>query len=163
MRVLFAGGKDIGCGCLEYLLGHPQVEVVGVFVNPDGDIACDRWYHSATELALAYSIPVFAPCNINSARVVNQVRNVEPDLIVVAYYDQILRPEIIGLPRLGCINLHMALAEEYQGCYPTTWAIINGENRVGVLLHIALKHRVFIYILSKRVEIEEIGADAPVQ
>ena len=44
MRVIFVGGKDVGCGCLEYLLEHDEVDVVAVLVNPDSDTAEGRWY-----------------------------------------------------------------------------------------------------------------------
>jgi len=135
MRVLFAGGKDVGWGCLEYLIRESQSEVVGVFINRGSDTAKDRWYRSAAEIALAHHIPVFAPRSMNSARAIDVIRNLAPDIIVVVYYDQILKREVIDIPPHGCINLHMALAEEYRGCYPTTWALINGEKRTGVTLH----------------------------
>jgi len=102
MRVVFAGGKNIGMECLRYLMG--KVNVVGV-------IPCD---------------------GIMAA---NKIQQMAPDMIVVVYYDRILKKDIIDIPPMGCINLHMALAEEYRGCYPTTWAIINGETKTGVTLH----------------------------
>lgn len=135
IRVIFAGGKDIGCGCLRLLLWHPQINVVSVFANPGNNITENRWFCSIANLAASYDIPVFTPRNINYTYTVRQIRELEPDLIVAVYYDQILKSEIIDIPRLGCINLHMALAEEYRGCYPTTWAILNGEERTGVTLH----------------------------
>ena len=133
MKILFMGGKRVGCGCLEYIIqtGH---EVVGVVVNP-GDTAADRWYPSAAELALKHAIPVFQWKRVNHPDVVKILQRLALDMIVVVYYDQILKREIIQIPRLGCINLHLALAEEYRGCYPTTWAIINGETRTGVTIH----------------------------
>lgn len=135
MRVLFAGGKDIGCGCLEYRIRESQSEVVGVFINRGSDTAKNRWYRSVAEIALAHHIPVFAPRSINSAQMIDIIRDLAPDMIVVVYYDQILKREVIDIPPHGCVNLHMALAEEYRGCYPTTWALINGEERTGVTLH----------------------------
>lgn len=134
VRVVFAGGKAIGCGCLRFLLKLDRVQVVGVFVNP-ADTAATRWYPSVTEIALAHALPVYAPESINAPVEVNRLRSMAPDLIVVSYYDQILSREVFALPRLGCINVHLALAEEYRGCYPTTWALINGEARTGVTIH----------------------------
>ena len=63
------------------------------------------------------------------------VKGLSPDIIFVVYYDQILKSEIINIPPMGCINLHTALSEEYRGCYPATWAILNREKRVGVTIH----------------------------
>ncbi len=134
MKVLFMGGKNVGCGCLKYLIERQTEQVVGIIVNPS-DIAKDRWYESATDLGFQNNIPVYSVKNINSPTGVSIVRKLSPYIIVVVYYDQILKKEIINIPSMGCINLHMALAEEYRGCYPTTWAIINGEKRMGVTLH----------------------------
>lgn len=133
MNVLFMGGKRVGYGCLKYLirLGH---NVVGVAVNP-GDTDAGRWYPSICELSLKYGIPVFEYENINSPGAVTRVQGMAPDIIVVVYFDAILKKQIISIPPKGCINLHLALAEEYRGCYPTTWAIINDEKRTGVTLH----------------------------
>ena len=58
-------------------------------------------------------------------------------MIVLVYYDQILRHDVLRIPPHGCVNLHLALAEEYRGCYPSTWALMNGETETGVTLHYA--------------------------
>ena len=135
-RVVFIGGKNVGCGCLEYLINSAlNTEIVAIFVNYNSDILENRWYKSATEIAFKNNIPVYAPKRINSKRSIEIVRNYNPDFIVVIYYDQILNDEIIKIPKHGCINLHMALAEEYRGCFPTTWAIINNELNTGITIH----------------------------
>ena len=54
---------------------------------------------------------------------------------MVIYYDQILKKEIISLPKYGCTNLHSALADQYRGCFSTAWTILNGEKFTGVTLH----------------------------
>jgi methionyl-tRNA formyltransferase len=133
MRILFFGGKNIGCGCLKHII-ESRAEVVGVVTNPS-DIEKDRWHESVAEIASNQNIPVFITQNINSAEGISYIKRQSPDIIFVVYFDEILKSEIIGIPPLGCINLHMALAEEYRGCYPTTWAILNGEKRTGVTLH----------------------------
>jgi methionyl-tRNA formyltransferase len=133
MKILFLGGKNVGCGCLEYLLERKK-DLVGIIVNPS-DIDRDRWYKSAAEIGFRNSIPVFSLKNINSRESVSFIKQLSPDIIFVVYYDQLLKSDIINIPPMGCINLHLALAEEYRGCYPTTWAIIKGEKRTGVTLH----------------------------
>lgn len=134
VRVLFMGGKGIGCGILRLLVDAPSAHVCGVVVNPN-DTDAGRWYPSAAEIALAAGISVRAPANVNSEEEIEWIRACNADLIVVAYYDQILKREIFEMPLLGCFNLHFALAEFYRGCYPTTWALINGEALTGVTLH----------------------------
>ncbi|GAF69064.1 unnamed protein product, partial [marine sediment metagenome] len=93
-----------------------------------------RWYPSATEIALEHDIPVGC-VDINAPRVVEAFQREPVDLIVVAYYDQILQKPVIEAPHLGCINLHLALPEDYRGCYPTTHALINNEPRHGACIH----------------------------
>ena len=63
------------------------------------------------------------------------LKELAPDLIVVWSYSMILPPEIIRVPRLGCINLHGGLLPEYRGGHVMQWAIINGERETGVTLH----------------------------
>lgn len=133
MKIVFMGGKPTGYGILEYLISNDQ-NIVCVFTNP-GDTAASRWFPSVSELALEKGIPVFMPRKINSPESIENMKAFDPDLIIVAYYDQILKKEIFSIPSMGTINVHLALAEEYRGCYPTTWAIINGEKRTGVTIH----------------------------
>ena len=128
------GGKNVGYGCLRYLIDNGK-NIVGVFINKKGEFIQNRWFNSTAELALRNNIPLFMPDKVNSPETIKLVRKINPEMIVIVYYDQILRKEIIEIPRCGCINLHLALAEDYRGCYPTTWTIINGETRTGVTLH----------------------------
>ena len=132
-RILFCGGKNIGFQCLSYLIDM-KYDVVGIIPNPT-DINNNRTFPSVTELGWKRDIPVIPSYKLHSPNKLEQIRNLKLDLIVVAYFDRILKPELINIPSMGCINLHMALAEEYRGCFPTTWAILNGEQRTGVTLH----------------------------
>lgn len=59
----------------------------------------------------------------------------ELDLIISVHYDYILPKKIIDLPKLGCINLHLADTEVYRGCYPMTRAILDGATKYGVTIH----------------------------
>jgi len=131
-RVLFLGGKSIGCLCFDYLLSIEDIEIVGAFVNP-GDDDPDRRYPSLGELARGAGVPVYTT-NINQ-EVAALIGDIQPALIVAVYYDRILKREVIDIPPMGCVNLHFALAEEYRGCYPTTWAITDGKDHAGVTIH----------------------------
>lgn len=134
MRVLFCGGKDVGCGCLEVLLACKNVDVVGVVVNPS-DVDEARWYGSAARIALKNGIPLHCFDSIDSDYAMTTIRSLRPDLMVLVYYDQILRQDVLRIPPQGCVNLHLALAEHYRGCYPSTHALMNGEPYTGVTLH----------------------------
>ena len=134
MRILFMGGKRVGHGCLSFML-ESGCDVVGVIVN-SGDEDSKRWFPSTAELARGSDVPVFEWDNVNSDEAVETLKELSPDLIVLAYYDQILRRPLIELPTRYCLNVHMALSEEYRGCYPTTWALLNGESRTGITIHV---------------------------
>lgn len=136
MQIVFMGGKNIGYGCLKFLLENKE-NIVGIFVNPsEGKNSPDtRWHEWVVDLALEHNLPLFRYKNINSPEALETLRNLSPDIIFAIYYDQILKEEVISIPPKGCINIHMALSEEYRGCYPTTWALINGEERTGVTIH----------------------------
>ncbi len=127
------GGKNVGCGCLEYLLKNKK-EIVAVFVNPN-DKSRGRWYRSAAEIAQFYKIKVYKSRNINSPNNIRLIKKLNPELIVVVYFDQILKRELINIPKYGCINLHLALSQVHRGCYPTTWSLIRGDKYTGVTLH----------------------------
>jgi len=133
MKIVFCGGKNIGYNCLKHLIQHSEIEVALIIPNLDSDISPDRWYLSVTEVALTHNIPLLGTNNINEN--FEEIKQVNPDCIFSVYFDQIFKKTIIDLPVKGIINLHFGLPEYYRGCYPTTWAIINGEKLTGVTLH----------------------------
>ena len=133
MKIVFLGGKKIGYNCLKYLIQHSEIEVALVIPNLESDVLQNRWYPSVTELALTYNIPLLGTKNINEN--IEEIKQINPDLIFSVYFDQIFKKPIIDIPPKGIINLHFGLPEYYRGCYPTTWAIINGETSTGVTLH----------------------------
>lgn len=116
--VYFANGIR-GRRCLEAMLAA-QEEVVAVVGHPGekAEVLCH-----AEEAGLA----TYQPEKVNSPAFVAEMRRLEPDLFVLSGYNRILRPEIIALPALGCINLHGGRLPEYRGCAPINWQIINGE------------------------------------
>lgn len=135
-KVVFLGGKQIGYDCLRCLCLHPKVKVALVISNlSDLYEGKDRWYPKIYELAKDNEISYIATDDINTADMAAKIRGVSPDFIFVVYYDKILKPTIFNIPKEGSINLHLADAEKYKGCYPTTYAIINGETEYGVTLH----------------------------
>lgn len=83
---------------------------------------------AAEELGL----PCLQPKSINSQDCVEILRSLDLDLLVTAAFGQLLRPVVLKLPRLGCINVHASLLPKYRGAAPIPWAIINGETETGV-------------------------------
>ena len=90
MRILFMGGKKIGCACLEHLIKSGN-KPVGIVINPS-DMVSNRWYPSACEIALKHKIPVFQWGDINSQDAVTEIRALKPDIILTIYFYQLLIP-----------------------------------------------------------------------
>lgn len=77
-------------------------------------------------------IPVLQPSDVNAAGSIESIAALAPDLAVVAAYGQILRPELIGVPRLGAINLHASLLPRHRGATPIHHAILAGDAQTGI-------------------------------
>jgi methionyl-tRNA formyltransferase len=84
------------------------------------------------EVALRLGLPVYQPERIRRPEVVEQLKQMSPDAMVVVGYGQIIPQAIIDVPRLGIINVHASLLPKYRGAAPIQWAIANGETRTGV-------------------------------
>lgn len=82
-----------------------------------------------------HSFPVLICNRINSVLMIEKIHSIAPDLIVVAGFRRILSPEIIQIPRLGCVNVHPSLLPRYRGPNPCYWVLKNGEVETGVSLH----------------------------
>jgi methionyl-tRNA formyltransferase len=82
--------------------------------------------------AAAEGIPVMQPGRVKDSEFINHLKSIKPDIIIVVAFGQILPPEIISLPPLGCINVHASLLPKYRGAAPINWCIINGETKTGV-------------------------------
>jgi methionyl-tRNA formyltransferase len=84
------------------------------------------------EAALRLGLPVQQPERIRRPEVVEQLRQMRPDAMVVVGYGQIIPQAVIDIPKLGIINVHGSLLPKYRGAAPIQWAVANGETRTGV-------------------------------
>lgn len=82
--------------------------------------------------ALELGLALVQPRSINSPDCLEFLRSLDLDLLVTAAFGQLLRPAVLQLPRLGCVNVHASLLPKYRGAAPIHWAIINGERETGV-------------------------------
>ncbi|MCA1809162.1 MAG: methionyl-tRNA formyltransferase [Lentisphaerae bacterium] len=134
MRILFMGSAELACPSLEALRGTPDFKIVGVVTQPERPrgrslrrAPCPVCAHVAQ-----LGIPVLMPEKVNTAASVAAVRELQPEIIAVVAYGQILKREILSLPPLGCVNLHTSLLPAYRGAAPIQWAIAAGEQVTGV-------------------------------
>lgn len=139
MRILFMGTPDFAVASLAALLeaGH---EVCGVFTQPDKpkNRGMKLQASPVKGYAIAHDIPVFQPLKMKDGEAMGYIRDLEPELIVVAAYGRILPSDILDYPAYGCINVHSSLLPKYRGAAPINWAILNGDKTTGVtIMHMA--------------------------
>ena len=130
------GTPDFAVPSLEALIaaGH---EVCGVFSQPDKPVGRHQNKLKPTpvkECALAHDIPVFQPAGLRDGQALAQLKELAPELIVVAAYGRLLPDEILALPPKGCINVHSSLLPKYRGSAPIHWAVVNGDKETGVTI-----------------------------
>ncbi len=113
-----------------YESGH---EVVGLVTQPDRAGRGHHHHpHPMKDAALERGTPVFQPTKANAAESIERLREFNANLFVVAAYGQILSAELLGIPRLGAINVHASLLPKYRGAAPILYAILNGETETGI-------------------------------
>lgn len=133
-RVVLLGGKDLAVQCLESMLRMPDVEVVGVIPCAYDDPAEEHWYPSLCRRARDLGLPVHQPRSVNDTGFRPVLAQLQPDVLLSIFYDKILRPPVLALPRVAAVNLHFGLLPFNRGSFPIPWAIIDG-NAAGVTLH----------------------------
>lgn len=135
MRIVFWGTPAFALPALR-ALGDEGHDVLAVVTQPDRPAGRGRELaKSAVKVeAEAEGIPVLQPEKARDPEFVAKLRELAPDLSVVVAYGQILKPEVLDLPRLGSVNIHGSLLPELRGAAPVQWAIIRGKEATGVTI-----------------------------
>ena len=94
----------------------------------------DRYACSTKEVCNNYGIDWFLIDDVNRNASIDLLKRKDPD-IIVSMQPQIFGGRLLQLPKIGCINKHAALLPKYRGVWPIFWALLNGEDRVGVTIH----------------------------
>jgi len=115
---------------------HP---VVGLVTQPDRPVGQERGSTRQTgrgmkTIADEHHIPIIQPDSINTGEGMLQLAALQPDLLVVAAYGQILSRDVLAVPPQGGINVHASLLPKYRGAAPVAWAIYHGETQTGVTI-----------------------------
>jgi methionyl-tRNA formyltransferase len=136
LRIIFLGTAELSCASLQALAGNPQFQIAAVVTQPDRPKgrALKPQPSPVKSLALKLGLPVLQPERARDEQFIAELRALQPDLIVVVAYGQILPPAILDLPRRGCLNIHTSLLPKYRGAAPIQWAIANGDTETGVTL-----------------------------
>ena len=109
-------------------------DVVGVVTQPDRASGRGRELKSPPIKILAQelNLPIMQPERLKQPEAMEQLRAWSPDLIVVAAFGQILRKDVLDLPRFGCINIHASLLPRWRGAAPINAAILAGDEETGI-------------------------------
>ena len=132
-RAVVFAYHNVGVRCLSVLLAH-GVEIALVVTHRDNPKET-IWFDSVAELASLHGIPVITPDNPNTPEVVEQIRALQPDFFFSFYYREMLKRELLEIPKNGALNMHGSLLPKYRGRVPVNWAIIHGETETGATLH----------------------------
>ncbi len=134
MRILFIGTGEIGVPTLEALLQDNAHEVVGCVTQPDKPVGRRQQLQASgiKQLALGRGIPVFQPVKIREPAAVETLRALAPDIAVVIAYGQILPRDLLGIPKVACLNLHASILPKHRGAAPIHAAIESGDAETGM-------------------------------
>lgn len=136
MRIVFMGTPDFAVGSLQALCESGKHEIVGVVTQPDRPKGRGNkmLMTPVKEYALEQGLTVYQPQKVKTPEFVQTLRELQPELIVVAAFGQFLSRELLELPPHGCINVHASLLPKYRGAAPIQYAIIKGEQESGVTI-----------------------------
>ena len=133
MRIIFMGTPSFAVPVLQALVkgGH---SIVGVYTQPDRPAGRGRGLSisSVKGIALQHQLPVFQPRSLRSPQALEEMRKLEPDVIIVSAYGRILPPAILEVPPHGCLNVHPSLLPRHRGPSPIQAAILAGDQETGV-------------------------------
>ena len=134
MRIVFAGTPEFAVSSLRAAARHH--EVVAVYTQPDRPAGRGRGLApSPVKLeAVARGIPVYQPESLKEAAAQQQLRDLQPDLMVVVAYGLILPKAVLAIPTHGCWNVHASLLPRWRGAAPIQRAIQAGDAKTGVCL-----------------------------
>jgi methionyl-tRNA formyltransferase len=138
MRLVMMGTGLFAEPTLEALLASPH-EVAGLVTQPDRAAGAERGSTRQTgrgmkTIAQEHGVPVLQPESINTQEGVAALKELRPDLLVVAAYGQVLSRDVLAVSPHGGINVHASLLPKYRGAAPIAWAIYHGETRTGVTI-----------------------------
>jgi len=113
-------------------------KVVAVVTQPDRPRGRGRKVlpPPVKEHAVDLGLPILQPERVKEQDFIALLEELQPELIIVAAFGQILPPAVLEVPHLGCVNVHPSLLPNYRGAAPINWAIINGETRTGVTTYL---------------------------
>ncbi len=136
IRTVFMGSPDFAVPTLRALAADPAYHLLGVVTQPDrpagrgNKLTPPPVKIAADELGIA----AIQPEKLRQPDAITQLQAWNPDLIVVAAFGQILRPDVLNLPKFGCVNVHASLLPRWRGAAPIQAAILAGDSETGITI-----------------------------
>ena len=133
MRIIFIGTSSFGVPVLERLIDLKKNIVAGI-TQPDRSGGRGKKVLPSPIKIKAFQagLLLFQPENINTDNAIQKIKRLQPDLIILVAYGQILSGKILKIPTLGCLNIHPSLLPKYKGPAPINWTLIKGEEETGI-------------------------------
>ncbi len=129
---IFIGMEEGGFACLEALLNN-DIAPCAIFTIDESKKTSIVAYKDFSSLDNG-KIPFYYVSSINECRIVTEIKKYKPELIVTAYWSEIIAKEILSIPSEGCVGLHSTLLPKHRGCAPIPWSIIYGIKESGMTL-----------------------------
>lgn len=136
LRIVFAGTPAFAAESLKALLQQGDHEIVAVYSQTDRPAGRGRELKASPvkQFALAHGLPVLQPVSLRTPEAQAELAALAPDLMIVAAYGLILPPEVLAIPRLGCLNVHASLLPRWRGAAPIQRAILAGDRETGITI-----------------------------
>ncbi len=133
LNIIFMGSPDFAVPTLKSLLASKH-KVSAIVTQPDRPKGRGRAMAPppVKVCALTANVPIFQPEKASDPEFIASIRDLQPDLLVVVAYGQILKQELLDIPKYFCMNVHSSLLPKYRGAAPINWAVINGEKETGI-------------------------------
>ncbi len=157
-KIIFIGTPKIAESTLKKLIESEKYKPCLVITQKDKPVGRKKVLTPPPVKVLSekHNIEVFQPESIKEKEAIEKIKNINPDLIVVLAYGQIIPKEIIDIPKFGILNIHTSLLPKYRGSSPIQYAILNGDKKTGVtIMQIDEKLDHGPILAQKEVEISE--------
>ncbi|MBW1797854.1 MAG: methionyl-tRNA formyltransferase [Deltaproteobacteria bacterium] len=132
-KIIFMGTPDFAVPSLKALVknGH---KVLSVVTQPDRPKGRGRklFPSPVKQVAQEYGIKILQPEKASDGQFCDTIHSLEPDLLIVVAFGQILKNNLLMIPRWGALNIHASLLPKYRGAAPIHWAILNNETKTGL-------------------------------
>ena len=134
IKTIFIGTAEIGSPLLKTLAKDERFEISLVITQADKPAGRKMELQPSPikQVSKELGLSIFQPENINQSA--KEIKEHNPDILLVFAYGQILRREILDIPTFGCLNIHTSLLPKYRGASPIQSSILNGDKETGVSL-----------------------------